>query len=405
MKLKNKIIVSMLAISLLMLNNHSSLAMNYRNFEKQGYDIPSAIVIDEKSGDILYAQNENEVRPIASLSKTMTFLLVLEAIERGQVKEDEVVELVNDPNSWGSSFYLKKGDKYTIDELLRMVMVISANDACIVLAEKISGSVDEFVSNMNNRAKELGLKDTTFYNPNGLPILEGEYKGKSNTSTAKDLAVLTKYIMNAYKDNALKYVSRETLGVNEELGVRYNTNKLLLRNSQFEGFRVDGFKTGFTDEARFCLITTSQHDNGTPDIEEDDYRTIAVNLGSDKNEPRFVNHAKMLSYVNETYKNKKILDGNSLEGTINEFKDDKHKISVIPSKSVYTLMNVNDNSTFEKSVEYNKDIKYPVAAGDIVGVMTLKNSKHPELNTQVELVSANSTQSVTLFEKLFKTSK
>lgn len=402
MKLKYKWIASIMSLCVLNLSLSNSYALTYRTFENQALDLPSVIAIDEKSGDVLYAQNENEVRPIASLSKSMTFLLCLEAINRGDIKEDEVITLSNTPDSWGSRFYLEEGDSYTVEEYLKMIMVISANDACVVMAEKISGSVEDFVKLMNKKASELGMTDTKFFNPNGLPLTEGSGSDPGNISTAKDLAILTKYIMNVYGELATKYVTVQSIAGKEADSIRYNSNKLLLRNNPEEGYIINGFKTGFTDEAGFCLITTSIHDNDTPDNKDDDFNVIAVSLGSKGSETRFTNHSNLLKYINKTYENKKILDSSSSIGVLDEYKDDKYKITVIPSKDVYILMNKDDNTQFENIVSYKEDIKYPVSVGDTVGTLTLKSNSDPNLDTKVELVSANSTEQVSIIDRIFK---
>lgn len=402
MKLKYKVLASIMSLSIASISLSNSYALTYRNFKNLNLDLPSVIAMDEKSGDILYAQNENEVRPIASLTKSMTFLLSLEALERGDIKEDELITLTETPDSWGSRFYLEKGDSYTVEEYLKMIMVISANDACIVMAEKISGSVDEFVKLMNQKAKELGMDSTIFYNPNGLPLTGNDEANAGNTSTAKDLAILTKYIMNVYGDIATKYVSTRSIEGKEADSIRYNSNKLLLRNNSDTGYTVTGFKTGFTDEAGFCLITTSTHDNSTVNLKDDDFNIITVSLGSTNSEARFTAHSKLLTYVNDTYENKKILDRSSSVGILDEYNSDKYKVTAIANKDVYVLANKESNLEFERTINYKDDLSYPISAGDTIGTLTLKSSSNPELNTSVELVSANSTEKVSILDRIFK---
>lgn len=398
----NRLVTSLLSLTLVGASLSPTYALRYNSFDNVNINLPSAIAIDERNGDVLYAQNENEVRPIASLTKSMTFLLILEALERGEIKETDVITLDKTPDSWGSSFYLKEGDTYTIGDFMQMIMIISANDACVVMAEHLSGDVDAFVSLMNKRAKELGMNNTKFYNPNGLPLSRGNNADPGNTSTAKDLSVLVKYIMNMYSETASKYVKAKQLTIKDLETVRYNSNKLLMRQNTFSGYSVDGFKTGYTDEAGFCLITTSLHDNKTPDIKEDDYRVIGVSLGSKNSEVRFNEHTKLLNYVNDTYSNEKILSGNSEVGILNEYNDDRFKATVIPSKDIYVLTNNVDALDFEKTISFSNDIRYPIKTGDTLGVLELKSKVDPSLEFKVELVSANSTKEVNFFDRIFK---
>lgn len=400
---KSKLIVgSLITLFLVSISVSSMYALGFNKFKNIGIDMPAVIAIEENTGDILYAQNEDEQRPIASLTKSMTLLLALDAINNGDLDPDEVIELKEDPNSWGSSFYLKKGDKYTVKDFLQMIMIISANDACIVMAERVSGSVDKFVELMNERARELGMSDTIFLNPNGLPIIDGDDHNPGNLSTAKDLAILVKYVMNVYGDDVLKLVSSKQLNIDGYEDARFNSNKLLFRQDTFEGYVVDGFKTGFTDEAGFCLITTSKHDNETPDDISDDYRVIGVSLGGTSSEHRFKEHTKLLNYVQDTYENKKILDKSKIVDTIDKYKTEKYKIDLIPQKDVYALVKKNSNPTFNKELSISADISYPVHKNETMGVLRLVNKENSSLNYSVNLVSANDTKDVSFFDRVFK---
>lgn len=400
---KNKLLVSVVMISFLIGTNVSGVcALNFNKFKNIGIEMPAVIAIEENSGDVLYAQNESVQRPIASLTKSMTLLLALDAIKSGNLDPDEIIEVKEDPDSWGSSYYLKKGDKYTVKDYLQMIMIISANDACIVMANRISGTVDKFVELMNERAKELGMTDTVFLNPNGLPIIEGDDHNPGNLSTAKDLAILAKYIMNVYGEDVLKLVSSKKINIKNSEDARFNSNKLLFRQDTFEGYIVDGFKTGFTDEAGFCLITTSNHDNGTPDDIADDYRVIGVSLGGTTSEHRFNEHTKLLNHVQDTYENKKILNKSEIVDTLDEYNTEKYKVNLVPQNDVYALVKKGSKIEFDKELFINKDISYPICKGDTMGVVKLINKENPDLKYSVNLISSNDTKEVSFFDRVFR---
>lgn len=381
-KIKN-ISIAFMAILLVSSSTLQAHALRRNDFKSMNIDIPSVIVIDEKSGDILYGQRENVQRPIASVTKCMTLLLTLEAIENGKVSLNQVVTLKETPDTWGTSFYLEKGDKYTIDDLIHMAMLVSANDACLVLAETVGGSVDKFVDEMNTRASQLGLTHTKFYNPNGLPLDDGN---PGNLSSAKDIAYLVKYIMNNYGDYVSKVVSSKKLLLKGMDEPRYNGNKLLFRNDKHKDFIVDGFKTGYTTEAGHCLAATSSHDNKTPNDKSDDYRTISVSLGGKGYEQRFEEHTKMLQGISDSYTNVKLASKDSVVDTITV--DDKFKVKLKPQSDLYALVFNGGIEKFSKKINISKDIQLPIKKGSVLGTLTFENKTNKNIKYSVNLISS-----------------
>lgn len=391
--------MSLLLVSFNILPAH---AIRVNNFKTANIDIASVAVIDQKSGDLLYSQNADEVRNIASVSKCMTLLLTLEAVDRGDISLDDVVEIGEVPKTWGSEYGFKKGDKFTILELLEMAMIISANDACVVLAGVVSGSVEQFVEDMNIKCTQLGLNDTKFFNPNGLPLGRSNNSDGGNVSTAKDIAYLVKFICDNYFDVVNKITSTKTLDLEEMEYARNNTNKLLFRNNPSKGYEVDGFKTGFTNQAGYCLVTTSVHDNNTPDDKTDDFRTVGVSLGGVGFEHRFDEHSRMLEYISDKYVNKKLLSKGEVIRTYNKYEDSKYEIKLVPQSDLNALIYNGDTSKYKKTVTVNEDIEYPVKKGDILGKVEFTNEENPSMKYSVNLVSLNDVSEISFFDRLFK---
>lgn len=396
--LKRKIKSISAAFMAVLLVSSSTLqahALRRNTYKSMNIDIPSVIVIDEVSGDILYGQKENVQRPIASVTKCMTLLLSLEAIEDGKVSLDQVVTLKETPDTWGTSFYLEKGDKYTIDDLIHMAMLVSANDACLVLAETISGSIDKFVDEMNIRANQLGLTNTKFYNPNGLPLDNGN---PGNLSSAKDIAYLVKYIMNNYGDYVSNVVSSKKLMLEGMDEPRYNGNKLLFRNDKHKGFTVDGFKTGYTTEAGHCLAATSSHDNKTSNDKSDDYRTISVSLGGKGYEQRFEEHTRMLQGISDNYSNVKLASKDNIIDTITV--DDKFEVKLKPQSDLYALVYNGGIENFSKKIDISKDIQLPIKQGTVLGTLTFENKSNKNMKYSVNLISSENITKGNIFSKI-----
>lgn len=226
---------------------------------------PAAILIDTESGQVLYGKNIDSQRAMASTSKLMTYLLTMDAVEDGRINlTDEIRVGKNAEYAGGSSYRLKENDILTIDELLNSLMIISANDSAVVLAEHLAGGVWNFSQQMNLKAQELGLTSANFINPNGMPV-----SGKQNMISARDLGELSRHIINKHGDHLLNITSKKHFtGVYKKYSQK-NTNDLLETTSY-----VDGLKTGYTHLARFCLVSTTR----VKDSESN--RLVSVVMGS-----------------------------------------------------------------------------------------------------------------------------
>ena len=240
----------------------------------------SALLMEASTGKVLFADNENERLPIASVTKVMATLLIMEAIDQGKVALSDVITVSERAASMGGSqVFLESGEQMTVDDLLKSLIVVSANDATVALAEAVYGSEEAFIAAMNEKSKELGLENTHFVNTNGLPA-EGHY------SSALDVAITTRALLE--HPTVLNYTGiwMDTIR-NGAFGLA-NTNKLV---RFYKG--ANGMKTGFTSEAGYCLSATAKRDG---------MQLIAVVLGSPTSEDRFALAKQLLDFGFANYR-------------------------------------------------------------------------------------------------------
>lgn len=325
----------------------------------------ASIIMDFYSGEVVFENKADEKLQVASIVKLMTTLLVMEEIESGNITlTDKVVTTENSAGMGGSQVFIDPFVEYTVEDMLRSVIISSANDASVALSEFMAGSEDNFVKKMNKRAKELGLTNTVYANSTGLPAPE-EY------STARDVAILLKEVIkhDIYHKYSTVWMDELThpSGRKTEL---VNTNKLA---RYYKG--CDGGKTGFTDEAGYCLSATAKRD---------DMRFIAVSLGAKDSKTRFSNVTTLLNYAFANFENKQILSTNtsikSLE--IKMGKDDFAE--VFPHSNYYALTKKGDNSKYEVTTELPKTLRAPLKTGDVVGKATV--TKEGKVVAEIDLV-------------------
>ena len=236
--------------------------------------VRSALLMEASTGRILYAQSENEHFPIASVTKIMSTLLVMEAIDGGKLTLDETVTVGSDAaNMGGSQVYLEVGEKMTVNDLLKAMIVVSANDATVAFAEHLAGSEASFVEMMNERASRLGMKNTHFANCHGLNE-DGHY------SSALDVALMTQELLKHERIFDYTTIWMDTIR-GGSFGLA-NTNKLI---RFYDG--ANGMKTGFTDKAKYCLSGTAKRDG---------MQLIAVIIGAETSDVRFASAKKLLDY-------------------------------------------------------------------------------------------------------------
>lgn len=309
----------------------------------------SAYLVDAATFTPLYAKNENERLPIASMVKIMTVLLTLEAVDRGELSLDEKVSVSENAASMGGSqVFLDAGTEHRAGDLLKSVIVASANDSCVALAERVSGSVEGFVSDMNARAAELGMKDTRFANCTGLPAAE-------SFSTAHDVALMFREVIRhpVYFEDAGVWLE-DYVHPDGRTTVMTNTNKLV---KFYNG--CDGGKTGFTSEAKFCLAATAERDG---------MRVIAVVAGADSSKSRFNAVSSMFNHAFGSFKAEKLLGaGELVEKRVKVAGGKERSVGVTVSEDIVRLAPRSDKAAAELRLELPDKVKAPVRKGDVVG--------------------------------------
>ena len=284
----------------------------------------SAILMDTDNNIILYEKNIHNVRSVASISKIMTAVL---AIESNKLDDKIIVDDVIS-SAYGSAIYIKKGEELTLRDLVYGLMLRSGNDAALVIAKYVGGNVDHFVEMMNNKASEIGMKNTTFNNPHGLDADKGNY------STAYDMAILTSYAMKLEEYKKITGTKSYTLKTNKNTYVWKNKNKLLKLYKY-----TTGGKTGFTDIARRTLVTTASKDG---------INLVAVTL-NDGND--FLDHKSLFEYGFNNYTNYEIIKS----GIINVYDDNYYNDYELYTKEDYNyIMNNNDEVDIVLKFELEK---------------------------------------------------
>lgn len=307
------------------------------------FKVKSALLMEASTGRILYKNNEHEKLPIASVTKIMSTLLVMEAIDSGKIKyTDTVIVSERAASMGGSQVFLEVNEAMSVEDLLKSLVVSSANDATLALAEHICGSEESFVNAMNEKAKVLGMLDTTFMNTNGLDA-------QGHVSSAYDVAIMTRELMK-HKD-IFNYTTiwMDTIR-NGAFGLA-NTNKLI---RFYQG--ATGMKTGYTSTAKYCLSATAKRD---------EMDLIAVVLGGETSDIRFSCAKQMLDYG---FANYSITTPEKIK--IEPIKVLNGKKSTAPlTYTINSLLTEKGNSTVETRFEVEPNVKAPIKKGDIVGVV------------------------------------
>lgn len=308
----------------------------------KGIDInaTSAILMDTDNHRIIYSKNIHASRSVASISKIMTAVL---AVESGKL-DDEVV--INDSikKAYGSAIYIQVGEKMTLKDLVYGLMLRSGNDAALAIADYVGNGVDNFVSMMNHKAKEIGMKNSTFNNPSGLDEEAG------NFSTAYDMAILTSYAMQLKIYREIVKTKQYKLQTNKNTYVWNNKNKLLKLYDY-----TTGGKTGYTKIAKRTLVTTASKDG---------VNLVAVTL-NDGND--FNDHMEMFGYAFSNYKNYNILK----KGTINIYDENYYKNYILYIKNSFSYI-LTDNEKDSISIKYKIKKKSKVKLGEEIGEAIVK---------------------------------
>ena len=340
-------------------------------------NVKSAILMDANTGTVLYSYNEDERLAPASVTKIMTLLLVFEAIDDGKLKYDDILTVSENASSMGGSqIFLEPGENMSVNDLLKSVIMASANDAAVTLAEHVCGSEEAFVERMNERAKELGMENTSFENATGL-----DDDTKAHLTSAKDIAIMSMELLKHEKVMDYTTIWMDTVR-NGEFGLT-NTNRLI---RFYRG--ITGLKTGYTSEAGFCISATAKRDG---------MNLIAVIMGAESSDQRNACAAKLLDYgfANySVYKNSESGAGKvRVLGGVSDYVNAKYD-------NLELLINKGDNNKISYKLELKESMCAPIQKGDVCGeVIYYLNGK--ELLRQ-DIYCTSSVEKITLIDYLIR---
>ena len=334
----------------------------------------SAVLMDIATGTVLFEQNAHEKLAPASVTKVMTLLLIMEAIDSGKIGwDDEVITSEAAAAKGGSQVYLKVGESMRVADMVKSVAVSSANDCACALAEHIAGSEPAFVEMMNKRAQELGMNDTHFVNCTGL---DDDENAKDHLTSAYDIAVMSRELMKNHPD-ITKYTTiwMDTVR-NGEFGLA-NTNKLV---RFYPG--ATGLKTGFTSKAGYCLSATAQRDG---------LGLVAVVMGCETSQDRFAACKQMLDYG---FANYGLVDPDVPENSTVSVKLGKqNSVMAVPAENVQLLIDKSQLNTVNVQVQLEEQVTAPVSKGQRLGMLTVKAGQ--QVLAQVPMVAGEGVEKLT----------
>ncbi len=333
-----------------------------------GLNAKSAILMEESTGNILYESNPDERLPIASVTKVMTMLLIMEAVDSGKISLDDMVTVSENAMSYGgSTMFLETGEQLTVNDMLKGIAVASANDGCVAMAEHLAGSESAFVDMMNEKAKKLGMENTHFMNTNGLDE-------DDHYSSARDVAIMSRELMK--HETIFNYTSiwMDTLrGGKFQLA---NTNKLI---RFYDG--ANGLKTGSTSKALCCLSAAAKRN---------DMQLIAVVLGAPTSAERFASAKSLLDYGFANYEvNTQITAGDEVQKIAVEKGVDK-EVDVVAGDSCSTLVKKGQEDNITKEIKIDETITAPIEAGQKIGTMTI--SRDGEVIADIDLNASSAVE-------------
>ncbi|SHH48149.1 D-alanyl-D-alanine carboxypeptidase (penicillin-binding protein 5/6) [Caloranaerobacter azorensis DSM 13643] len=326
-------------------------------FADSKFDIQakSAILIDALSGKVIYEKNPHEKLAPASITKIMVLLLAMEALESNKIKlDDEVIISSNASSMGGSQIYLEEGEQQTVEDLIKSICLRSANDAAVALGEHIAGSEEIFIEMMNNKAKELGMEDTSFKNITGLDE-EGHY------TSAYDVSIMSKELLKHKKIHQWLTLWMSSIKVGKEKDViqnLVNTNRLI---HDYKG--ANGIKTGFTRKAGYCLSASATRGNLT---------LISVVMGCKNSSIRFRESKKLLDYGFANYQSIILAKKGTVVGKIPIQKGKVESVEVVVESDLNYLAKKGSSINIEKEVILPSYINAPVSKDSKVGEIIYK---------------------------------
>ncbi|MCR4692488.1 MAG: D-alanyl-D-alanine carboxypeptidase [Firmicutes bacterium] len=343
-------------------------------------DVKSAILLEPSTGTVIYEQNADEKVQIASVTKIMTMLIIMERIDEGKLALTDMVTASKNAQSYGgSTMFLEAGEEFTVSDMLKGIAVASANDGCVAMSEHIAGNEEAFVEMMNTRAKELSMENTRFANCNGL---DDDVDVSEAHSTARDVAIMSAELIKHKK--IFDYTTIWTDSLRDGKFLLANTNKLI-RNYQ----GATGLKTGSTTKAGCCLSATAERGG---------MELVAVVLGAPTTDIRFSASSKLLDYGFSNYAIDKLVETGEPMGTVNVSWGQEKTVTAEAKESFDVLTKKSEPKETEKSVKMKSRISAPVKKGDKLGEITF--TQNGEVVKTVDIVAGEDVEKKGFFKIL-----
>ena len=354
-------------------------------FAELKVDARYMILQDFHSGKILYEKDADSKIYPASMTKIMTAIVAFDLLKSGDTSLDEMITISE--NAWRmsqsgySSMFIMFKDKISVEDLLKGIIIVSGNDACVALAEGLSGTEENFVVLMNEKAQEIGLYNTNFNNSSGINDSE-------NYSTVRDILKMSNYMIKNYPEYYTYF--RETTFTWDRTGgdpiKQGNRNPLLYKN-----IGVDGIKTGFLTVEQYSLAAS---------LKKTDRRVIVVGSGFSSKSSRSKESAKMLFHGLNNYDTINVASRDKPIAEFNVWLGKKNKVNVVPIEDYYLTIPKRKKKIIKAEIEYTSPIKAPIKKGDKIGILNIYVSG--ELDKQIDVLAAESIKQSNIFSRIFK---
>jgi D-alanyl-D-alanine carboxypeptidase (penicillin-binding protein 5/6) len=346
----------------------------------------SAILMEADTGTVLFEKNPHEKLPPASITKVMTLLLIMEALERGELKlTDKVRTSERAASMGGSQIFLQPGEEMTVDDMIKGIAIASANDASVAMAEHLGGTEEAFVARMNERAKQLGMKNTHFVNSNGLPAPD-------HYSSAADIAIMSRELLK--HDRITKYTGTYQDYLRKDTANPFwlvNTNRLV---RFYEG--VDGLKTGYTSDAKYCLTATAKRNN---------MRLIAVVMGEPDTKTRNAEVATLFNYAFNHYQVLPLYKKGEVVKQLTVDKGKQPQVNVVTPQAVSLLMKKGESpEIYTREVVLRESVNAPISKDHVVGHIFIRTKDGREVN-RIDLFPDQTVDKAGMWEILKRTTK
>lgn len=341
----------------------------------------NAILMDFDTGEYIFEKNIEEAVPPASMSKLMTVYILMDKIKKGSIKLEDTFTVSE--NAWrkggaatgGSTMFLSIGDNVSVENLIKGIVIQSGNDACIVVAENISGSEEDFAELMNKTAHELGLKNSSFANSTGLPHPDQKM-------SMEDLAILSRHIIKEFPDLYHYFKEKE---------FQYNNIKQGNRNPLLYTMKgADGLKTGHTEEAGFCLAASAV---------QNDRRLIEVMSGMQSNKERSEESERLMSWGFREFSNHKLFDKNQVITKTKVWYGKEPTVDLIVKQDIIKTVHRSKLDEINVKSEFYQPVKAPIKAGDQLGMLYIEIEGQKTL--KVPLIAAKDVQKVGLWGRFW----